>query len=606
MAIAWSDLARITRRELAPFDGRLAIASRTAGICALTTMVFMVYGIPLAAIACYLVLFVMKPNVSESMLMAIGITVLVAVMVLVLFGLTQLSISHPVLRMAVLALSSYLFLFLGAASKLGPAGSIVALVIAFIMTLVGDVPFGELATRAILYAWLMATVPMGVLLAVLAVFGPRPAAMVRQTIAARLHATADALTPGASRDGALARLRDGNEAVQKAMAVIRLFALLPRAERDALGQAIGSSYALLASAVAMPPQTADDEAARLRHMLAQRCSALADAIANGSACRMPDALHAELAAWPDTGPCSDIRRRLLAFPQAPDPIDPTVHPLREGFFHDDVSTNRSYAQFALKATFCAILSYVIYTALQWQDIHTAMITCYVAALGTTGETVHKLTLRIIGCLIGAAMGAAAILLLIPHMTSIGHLMLLIFAGTLVAAWVASGSERSAYAGVQIGLAFLLTILQGFGPDVSLSVAMDRIIGILLGNLILYVVFTRVWPVSAAQSAAQQLDALSQHADAIQHAPAPAAQARADLDAVLPRLDAVRQQLALGRFEPPSLQTDPSVTPALKARADDLERRYLQTAFAPDASARHTVPQAGDTASPGPHMAGQTT
>lgn len=604
MAVAWTELTRIARRELAPFDGRLGIAARTAAICALTAMVFMIYGIPLAAIACYLVLFVMKPNISESMLMAIGITVLVAVMVLVLFGLTQLSISHPILRMAVLALSSYLFLFLGAASKLGPAGSIVALVIAFIMTLVGDVPFGEIATRAILYAWLMATVPMGILLAVLAVFGPRPAAMARQTIVARLHAAADALAPGGSRDTALTGLREGNETVQKAMAVIRLFSLLPRAERDALGQAIGSSYMLLASVIALPPQ-ADDDAAGLRGRLAQACRTMADAIADGGAYRLPDALRAELSAIPDAGCCGDIRRRLLAFAQDPSPLAPTVHPLREGFFHDDASTNRSYVQFAMKATFCAILSYVIYTALQWQDIHTAMITCYVAALGTTGETVHKLTLRIIGCLIGAAMGAAAILFLIPHMTSIGHLMLLIFAGALAAAWVASGSERSAYAGVQIGLAFLLTILQGFGPDVSLSVAMDRIIGILLGNLILYVVFTRVWPVSAAQAAAQQLDALSQRADAMQHGPAPAAQARADLDAILPRLDVIRQQLALSRFEPPALQADPSIKPALQARADDLERRYLQTAFAPDAPARRAVPDPGGTACTPPPMAGQT-
>src|SRR5690606_17748556 len=149
----------------------------------------------------------------------------------------------------------------------------------------------------------------------------------------------------------------------------------------------------------------------------------------------------------------------------------------------------------------------VYTALDWQDIHTAMITCYVAALATTGETLHKLTLRIVGCLIGAAMGMLAIVFLMPLMTSIGELMLLVFLGSLPAAWVASGSERSAYAGVQIGLAFLLTVLQGFGPDVQMSVALDRIMGILLGNVILYLVFTRVWPVSAAQAARARLDSI---------------------------------------------------------------------------------------------------
>lgn len=62
--------------ELMPFDGRLASAIRVASVCALTTMVFMVYGIPLVAIGCYLVIFVLKPNISGSMLMAIGIIIL--------------------------------------------------------------------------------------------------------------------------------------------------------------------------------------------------------------------------------------------------------------------------------------------------------------------------------------------------------------------------------------------------------------------------------------------------------------------------------------------------------------------------------------------------
>src|SRR5690606_2461914 len=127
------------------------------------------------------------------------------------------------------------------------------------------------------------------------------------------------------------------------------------------------------------------------------------------------------------------------------------HPLSppSGFFYSDALRNPDYQRFALKTTLSALLAYIIYTSLDWQDIHTAMITCYVAALGTTGETVHKLTLRIVGCLIGAAMGIASIYLLMPLMTSIGQLMALVFVGTLVAGWVSSGSERSAYAGVQI-------------------------------------------------------------------------------------------------------------------------------------------------------------
>lgn len=140
-----------------------------------------------------------------------------------------------------------------------------------------------------------------------------------------------------------------------------------------------------------------------------------------------------------------------------------------------------------------MICFLIYTAIDWQGIHTAMITCYVAALGTTGETVHKLALRITGCLIGAALGVAAIFWVIPQIDGVGALMVLVFLGCLVGAWVSTGPERIAYAGVQVALAFLLTVLQGFGPSVSLDTAQDRIVGILLGNLVVYLIFTRIWP-----------------------------------------------------------------------------------------------------------------
>lgn len=59
-----------------------------------------------------------------------------------------------------------------------------------------------------------------------------------------------------------------------------------------------------------------------------------------------------------------------------------------------------------------------------------MVTCYVASLGTIGETTHKLMLRICGCLLGAAMGVAAIVFVIPHLTSVGGLMALVFIAAL--------------------------------------------------------------------------------------------------------------------------------------------------------------------------------
>src|SRR5690606_3066347 len=100
---------------------------------------------------------------------------------------------------------------------------------------------------------------------------------------------------------------------------------------------------------------------------------------------------------------------------------------------------------------------------------------------TTGDTIHKLGLRIVGCLVGAAIGLGSIIWLTPQMDSVGGLMVLICAVGLLSSWVSAGSEKISYAGVQIGLAFTLTVLQGYGPTTDLSTAGDRIVGILVGN-----------------------------------------------------------------------------------------------------------------------------
>lgn len=156
----WRGIARQTLEDLKPFPGRFAMTWRVALLCALVAGVAMLYRIPESAIGCYLIIFLMRPNGAENAGQAIGIIVLVSVVVVLIAPLIQATADNPLLRVTAIAGFSFLFLFLGAASQLGESGSIIALVIAFILTLVDQVPAGEIVTRGLLYAWQMASVPM--------------------------------------------------------------------------------------------------------------------------------------------------------------------------------------------------------------------------------------------------------------------------------------------------------------------------------------------------------------------------------------------------------------------------------------------------------------
>ncbi len=479
-------IIRQAKADLAFFPGRVAMAWRVAVLCALMAMIAMIYGIPESAISCYLIIFVMKPDGVESMVMAVAITILVSLVVGLVFLLIHFTLEAAPLRMAALIVSSFLFLYLGSASKLGPVGSIIALVIAYVMTLLSNIPMGEVATRGLLYAWLMAVSPMLLIIGFNLFFGRAPQTLLRASLAERLSTVAETLRhPNAANMARVGeQLQEGQHEHQQRALFVRIFHLRPSAEAAWLESAVKSSYRLLLVTSALPPTS--PEAVRLE--LAAYCSDAAQAIASGDLAAPP-----HFAIEDTSDEINEIRNALIALANADNGQD--LDAPKSSFFAADALTNPIHQQFALKTTAAALICYLIYTALDWQDIHTAMITCYVAALGTTGETVHKLVLRIIGCLIGALMGVLSIIFIIPHMSDIGQLMALVFGCILVAAWVSCGSERIAYAGVQVGLAFLLTVLQGFGPSTDMGVALDRVLGILLGNLVVYLIFSRLWPVA---------------------------------------------------------------------------------------------------------------
>lgn len=555
----WGRMLRQVKRDLAYFPGRLAVAWRVGALCALMTLVAMLYGIPESAISCYLILFVMKPDAAESMAMAIAVTLLVSVVVGLILLILPYTLESAPLRMAVLVLSSFFFLWLGSASKLGPVGSIIALVIAFIMSLLGNAPNGELAVRAVLYAWLMAASPMLLLVAFNLFIGRPPWKLLRASLAERLQVAGAALRqPDSSNLGKVEELlREGQSEHQQRAMLVRIFHLRPAAEAAWLTAAVNSSYRLLLAISALSkatPQFARPE-------LADWCISAAQAISAGRVVAPPAFSH--------NREHDEITHALEQLATPDDAVDTSAP--KASFFAADAFTNPVHQQFALKTTAASVICYLVYTALDWQDIHTAMITCYVAALGTAGETVHKLTLRIVGCLIGALMGVLSLIFIVPSLTDIGQLMVLVFGALLLSAWVSSGNERIAYAGIQIGLAFLLTVLHGFGPSTDLGVALDRVLGILLGNLVVYLLFTYVWPVAIADFVRTRIRSLVAGLSSLAAMPPtdrPAA-IRQAAD-VAEELTTAREALRLVPFEPRSLRPSPEEYRRLQAILGEME------------------------------------
>jgi multidrug resistance protein MdtO len=175
------------------------------------------------------------------------------------------------------------------------------------------------------------------------------------------------------------------------------------------------------------------------------------------------------------------------------PNESSHSPKPKDLFVSDAFTNAAHVHFALKVTLAAMFCYIVYMAIDWSGIHTALITCTFIALETTGATLHKGILRIGGCVIGGALALFTIVFLMPHMVTIASLVVVVAGASAIAGWVAAGSEMISYAGLQIAFAFFYSVFQGYAPDTDLDNVRNRVVGILFGLIVTGLVFAYIWP-----------------------------------------------------------------------------------------------------------------
>jgi len=494
---------------------------RMTALVMLVVIVSMALRVPEAGLSTYMIFFISKADVATTARVGIGGMVGVTIALMLSLVFYSVAFSEPAVRLPLMACASFVGMYFLRASPKGVLGMLIGFVTTYALTLIDQVPSAEVLTRFILWTWVVVGYPIALLVLLDVAVGRRAADIFRDGIAQRLQAAGEYLRGVAEpafkrfqRTG-IDELEPYANAGPTAAAPIRINLLrqveffylflreLPAqanqtpevgsALRRASEVCLGAEHALLGEPETLLPGLASVEQPAQSSTASGKTLALVRPLLR---C-VEDIAHsvAELRNPPSRAASSESTA--------------SAHPASSG---EAAAKKTESVQFALKVTLAAMTAYLIYTGLDWSGIHTALITCFFVAQDSVGGTIHKLTLRLLGAIVGAALGIGAIVFVLPHLESAGGLALVTGAVMLPAAWIATGSETISYMGLQMAFAFCLTVLQGFSRTSQMVVGRDRVIGIILGNVLMSLVFTFLWPVrlraSVRRALSRSVEALS--------------------------------------------------------------------------------------------------
>jgi multidrug resistance protein MdtO len=471
--------------ELAPREGRTLAVVHMATAAAITVAIAMVFRIPEPTYMAYIVFLISKDDNAATVTTGLGGQIAVTLAVVFMLGLMMVDLSEPALRLPAMALVTFGAMYSVRTFALGPITYLAGFVWVTLQSVVDDVPNPEALTHLTLWMWVVLLVPIVITILLNLLFAPGARLLAERTVKKVLTEMEPALLRGDVQQqlphwqevtvGLLSKnIGTASSSSRISLAVIRRLA------------------DVLVILEVLPPEIPPAQ----RQALATRISACRNALTGETVTEThpPDASGTPSPNIPALAQALDALEHEITHPDTSQP--PAAPHAKHSLFAPDAFTNPAHWQFALKTTFAVMVVYAAYTLLDWPGMRTSIVTCFFVALGSLGETVHKLTLRIAGALIGGLISGLCIVFVLPHMTDIGQLSALIFIVSAAAAWIATSSERLSYAGLQMAFAFFLGILQDYAPANDLTVLRDRVAGIVLGNIVMAVIFSVLWPESA--------------------------------------------------------------------------------------------------------------
>jgi multidrug resistance protein MdtO len=511
---------------LKPFPGRGGITLRLAIVCTAVVLVADTFRLPFQDLMPFFILFITKEEKVTTAVSALLVLVAVTLAIGASILLFKCTGNRAEFRIPGIAAEIFVGMYLFRVLAIGPVGWILGFICAASQSLVYLSPDPEETVHQFLWLWVAIAFPVGLAwVANLLLFPVSPARLLQHEFmagwqsvaAAAAQLTANSPSASATLLGPLAKRGPIRFLKLLKLSLLEVPAL--RARQGQLTRVILSldkitkllfSYARARLRLPDPVAISPAETALLGDL---RASAQlferefeAGLVPPGAATRsgkIPAGGFAALQLVEAANTVEDLAAANTDPANRPAPPGARARQKRS-LFVADAFRNPRHVQFALKVTLAGIIGYLFYTASDYYGIHTVFYTPLIIALASTGASIHKGVLRIVGCIIGGALGLICLVWVIPRCESLGAFLLIIFCVHGLAAWIALGSERISYLGLQVALAFDLGVLQGYGPPTKIDPLRDRFIGIILGICILSVVFSLFWPESAESMARERL------------------------------------------------------------------------------------------------------
>jgi len=496
------------KEELIPYPGRVALVGRMVMAATLAMLITMTFRLPYGAYCAVYAVAISRESTHITLKTAVTRVVSYSLgAIYVLIGATFF-VDDPLLRLLWVIGTMFLTFYAMSAMSTFVSALDIGYLIVMTVPLWDEHISGEQRLEATLWAVFALTISCVLAVVVELVFeATRPGNDLLRSIADRLTSVEAALV--CYETGGAADQATADKVARLAMlGTSRLRCTLrtssyPRDYMEQMGAVValvGRLVDIAASLTHIGIQMGGDDRPRIRALATSIGSIRADLLSG----KAPGAIDLNDASEPLGGGVPLLRemeKTVLLIPTVFSSsgsmselgLSPSDDKRLPTFLAPDAFSNVDHLKFGLKGGLAASLCYIIYNSIAWPGISTAVTTCLLTALSTVGFSRQKQILRFAGAIVGGFFfGMGAQIVILPHLDSIAGFTVLFVAVSAIATWFATSSPRLAYFGVQIIVAFYLINLQEFKEQISLGIARDRVVGILLGLGAMWLIFDQLW------------------------------------------------------------------------------------------------------------------